>query len=123
VLVLMGAAFGTTKRRGFRRFWVAVGIVALLWALGGNTPFYRLIYAIVPGTHYFRAPSTIFFIVSFAVAALSAVGVERILNRETGARYAIGWAIAAGVIAILMSVGGGTALVQMVGSSVATDYP
>ena len=123
VLVLMGAAFGATKRRAFRRFWLSVGIVALLWALGGNTPFYHLIYAIVPGTHYFRAPSTIFFIVSFAVAALSAVGVERILNRETGTRYAIGWAIAAGVIAILMSVGGGTALVQMVGSSVATDYP
>ena len=123
VLVLMGAAFGATTRKGFRRFWLAMGAVALLWALGGNTPFYRVIYAIVPGTHYFRAPSTIFFIVSFAVAALSAVGVERILNRETGTRYAIGWAIAAGVIAILMSVGGGTALAQMVGSSVAAGYP
>jgi len=123
VLVVMGAAFGATNRGGFRRFWALVGLVALVWALGGNTPFYHLIYAVVPGTKFFRAPSTIFFIVSFAVAALSAVGVERILNRETGPRYAMGWAIAAGVVAILMSVGGGTALTQIVATSIAADYP
>jgi hypothetical protein len=119
----MGAAFGATQRRGFRRFWAITGFVALLWALGGNTQYYHLIYAIVPGTKFFRAPSTIFFIVSFAVAALSAVGVERILNRSVGTRYAIGWAAAAGLIAILISVGGGTALTQAVASSIATAYP
>jgi hypothetical protein len=123
VLVLMGAAFGATQRRGFRRFWAVIGFVALLWALGGNTPFYHLIYAIVPGTKFFRAPSTIFFVVSFAVAALSAVGVERILNRAVGTRYAGGWAVAAGLIAVLISVGGGTALTQAVASSIATAYP
>jgi len=123
VLVLMGAAFGATPRKGFRRFWACVGFVALLWALGGNTPFYHLIYAIVPGTKFFRAPSTIFFIVSFSVAALSAVGVERILNRQVGKNYAIGWGIAAAVIAVLISVGGGTALTQAVASSIATGYP
>jgi hypothetical protein len=122
VLVLMGAAFGATPRRGFRRFWAITGFVALVWALGGNTPFYHLVYAIVPGSKFFRAPSTIFFIVSFAVAALAAVGVERILKREVGQRYAIGWAIAAAVIALLISVGGGTALTQAVASSIATAY-
>jgi len=123
VLVLMGAAFaGATARKGFRRFWAIVGFVALVWALGGNTPFYHLIYAIVPGTKFFRAPSTIFFIVSFAVAALTAVGVERILNREVSKRYPMGWAIAAGVIAVLITVGGGNVLTGAVASSIATAY-
>src|SRR5450759_1093770 len=59
VLMLMPLAFGVggTAHRAFRRFWLGVGIVSLLWALGGSTPFFQLVYAIVPGTKFFRAPS------------------------------------------------------------------
>ena len=53
-------------------FWVAVFAVSLLWALGGSTPFYRLIYAVVPGTPYFRAPSTMMYVSMFSVAVLAA---------------------------------------------------
>ena len=59
VLILVGAAFGQYANKSFRQFWVVTGVVALLWAFGGYTPFFRLILAIVPGTIYFRAPSTI----------------------------------------------------------------
>ena len=123
VLVLMGAAFGATTRRGFRRFWLVAGGVALLWALGGETPFYRIIYAVVPGTHYFRAPSTMFFVVSFATAVLSALGVERILAGRVGRRYAIAWAAASLVFTILMSVGAATAIMQVVTNAMANQYP
>ena len=37
----------------------ATMVVALLWALGGSTPFFHIVYALVPGTKFFRAPSTI----------------------------------------------------------------
>ncbi|MBI5600321.1 MAG: hypothetical protein HY944_02015, partial [Gemmatimonadetes bacterium] len=49
VLLLAPLAFGAggEARRGFRRFWLGVGIIALLWALGGSTPFFQIVYALV----------------------------------------------------------------------------
>jgi len=52
VLLLAVAAFGgsiTPEGKRFRWFWVAVLAVSVLWAMGGFTPFYRLVYALVPG--------------------------------------------------------------------------
>jgi hypothetical protein len=123
VLMLFGAAFGQTNQKGLRRFWLGTGLVSLLWAYGGNTPFFRLILAIVPGTSYFRAPSTIIYVTAFAVSVLAAMGMERVLARRVSARYAIGWAIAGAVIAVLMSVGGYTALVDAIGNAYAGGYP
>ena len=109
VLVLAGAAFGSGatagSRRSFRWFWTGTLIVALLWALGGFTPFYHLVYALVPGTKFFRAPSTIFFIICFAFAVLAALGTERFLARELGPRYALGWLLAALLVAVLATAG------------------
>jgi hypothetical protein len=121
-LVLAGAAFGATARRSFRRFWLAMGAVALLWALGGHTPFYRIVYAIVPGSHYFRAPSTIFFIVAFTLSVLAAIGVERVTSRQVSQRYAIAWAGGALAFALLISVGAGTAIAKIVVNSMANMY-
>ena len=73
VLMLAGAAFGGAARRSFRRFWIGAGVVTLLWMLGGNTPFFRLIYELVPGTKFFRAPSTIVYVFTFAISVLAAL--------------------------------------------------
>ncbi|MEP7085758.1 MAG: hypothetical protein ABI884_00365 [Gemmatimonadota bacterium] len=109
VLVLatlgFGAAFGIT-RRGFARFWLGVLVVALLWALGGYTPFFHLLYALVPGTKFFRAPSTIFYVVALSIAVFTALGVERALARDFTKRFLVGWAIAAGIF-LLLGVSGG----------------
>ena len=48
-------------------------------------------YAIVPGTKFFRAPSTMLYVVSFCVAVLAACGMDRIVNRGVHRRYLIGW--------------------------------
>jgi hypothetical protein len=110
-LVLAGAAFGARgPGRQFVRFWTGTLVVALLWALGGNTPFYHLVYALVPGTKFFRAPSTIFFIVSFAVGVLACVGTERLLARETRPRYLVAWMGFAALMAVLGVAGGLTNL-------------
>ena len=112
VLLLAGAAFGGEARQRFRRFWLATGIVALLWMLGGNTPFFRLVYELVPGTKFFRAPSTIIYVFAFAVSVLAALGAERILARGVTRRYAFAWVGVGLFIALLATSGVLTSLAQ-----------
>ena len=112
VLLLAGAAFGGEARQRFRRFWLATGIVALLWMLGGNTPFFRLVYELVPGTKFFRAPSTIVYVFAFAVSVLAALGAERILARGVARRYAFAWVGVGLFIALLATSGVLTSLAQ-----------
>ena len=102
VLLLAAGAFvrGSVGNR-VRWFWLGTAIVAGLWALGGFTPFYRLIYAIVPGTKFFRAPSTMMYVTALAVSALAAIGASRVLAGQIGRRFVIGAAVATGVVALL----------------------
>jgi hypothetical protein len=115
VLVLVGAAFIGLRgdpRRKHIIFWSGALLVSLLWSLGSATPFYRIPYAIVPGTKYFRAPATIFFVGALAIALLASAGAERFLQRRVSRKYLIGWLIAGGVIALLASVGGLTSVAE-----------
>jgi hypothetical protein len=115
VLMLAFAAFGggwAASRKRFFWFWIGAGVVSLLWALGGSTPFFQLIYVLVPGTKFFRAPSTIFFITTFAVAVLAAFGTERLLQGKFSTRYVYGWLIGAFAVVLFAMVGGFSALAQ-----------
>jgi hypothetical protein len=107
VLVLMGCAFLGTRpeRRRTVRYWLIVAIVATLWTLGSYTPFYHLVYALVPGTKYFRAPSTMFFMAALAVAVLAGEGVENVLRRQVPYGYLWAWVAAAAGIALLAAGG------------------
>jgi hypothetical protein len=102
VLVLAGAGLvaATAGRRRIVHFWFATAIVATLWSLGRYTPCYHLVYAIVPGTPFFRVPAAAFVIVGLAVAALAGEGVTAILRRGVRVRYVLGWLAVAGVLAI-----------------------
>jgi hypothetical protein len=121
-LMLTGAAFGASRLRSFKRFWTVCGLVTLVWAYGGHTPFYHVIM-LVPGTAYFRAPSTIIYITAFSVAVLAAIGVERLLRGAVTRRYATTWVIAAGLFALFMSIGGYRILVRIAGAIIGLDYP
>jgi hypothetical protein len=107
VLVLALFAFGggvVNRHRAHAWFWLGTLSISLLWAWGGNTPFYQLVYAVVPGSTYFRAPSTIVFVSAFACAVLAAFGAERVLAGKGTTRYAIGWgSFAIGVAMIATS--------------------
>ncbi len=109
VAVLFLAGLGLTRATGVGRaarwFWMGALIVSALWALGGNSPFYHLIYAIVPGTKFFRAPSTIFYVTSFAVAVLAGFGTQRLVQGQVSLRYAGAWAGAA-LVLVLLAVSG-----------------
>ena len=113
VIVLATAAFGagsTPARRRFLWFWTGAAIVSLLWAFGGSTPFFQIIYEVVPGTKFFRAPSTIFFVTTFAVAMMAALGTERLLTGKVSHRFAYGWLIATGLVTLFGIAGGFTTL-------------
>lgn len=113
VLVLAFAGFGastTDARRRFSRFWLGTGIVSLLWALGGSTPFFHLVYELVPKVKYFRAPSTIFYVTAFSIAVFAAAGTERALEGRISRSYLIAWLATAALIALLGVSGGLTNL-------------
>jgi hypothetical protein len=113
VILLAALAFAGGRlviSRKLLWFFAGVTLVALIWALGGNTPFYRLVYAVVPGTKFFRAPSTMLYVVSFGVAVLAAFGAERAVHRDVNRRYLIGWAIAVLAIGVIGAIGGLTNL-------------
>jgi hypothetical protein len=115
VLALAGVIGGSWS--SFRKFWLGVFVVSLLWALGSSTPFYHLVFAIVPGTPYFRAPSTMMYVTMFALAVFAGLGVERVLQRQVGSRYAIGWLIAAVIVALLGTSGALTNVARVVANS------
>ena len=124
VLVLAGLGFGWTLTRGGRRFiwfWLGTLIVSVLWALGGYTPFYHIVYAIVPGTKFFRAPSTMLYIVSFSVAVLAACGMDRVVAGQVRSRYLLAWLGFALLFAILGASGGLTNLAASVAAPERVD--
>ncbi|HJU74539.1 MAG TPA: hypothetical protein VJ717_12395 [Gemmatimonadaceae bacterium] len=125
VLVLAGLAWSRQLDAAHRRImWWATGalIVATLWALGGYTPFYRLVYALIPGTKFFRAPSIMLYIVQFCVAILAALGAERAIRGNVSRRYLLAWTIAAIAIALLATVGGLTNLATAVALPQFVDF-
>ena len=105
VIALGILGFGDRRRRLV--WWLAgIGVLFLLIALGGATPFYHVWWAVMPMVKKTRAPGMVFFVVAFCVATFAAFGVTR-LEREgqARARTARTWLITAGVIALLGAIG------------------
>jgi hypothetical protein len=127
VLVLASAGmFAATARRSFRWFWIGTFVISLLWALGGSTPFYRIVYALVPGTKFFRAPSTMMYVTMFSLAVLAALGTERIARAASTVprRFFYLWAAAIAAIAALMAMGLPTAVANSIANAMsAAGYP
>jgi len=113
VILLAALAFARGRRaemNGLLWFFTGVTVVATLWALGGYTPFYKLVYALVPGTKFFRAPSTMLYIVSFGVAVLAALGAERAATRDIPRRFLVVWAVVVLAVGLIGASGGLTNL-------------
>jgi len=124
VLVLAGLAFTGLRSDPHRKqiiFWSIALVVSLLWSLGSATPFYHIPYALVPGTKFFRAPATIFFVGTLAIALLACAGTERFLRLRMSRKYVMGWLVFGGIIAVLASVGGLTSMSESFADPRAVD--
>ncbi len=58
------------------RLFAAVTLLALLFAMGENTVFEGLVYALVPGVEKARSPHMAIFIYGFGLAVLCAYGID-----------------------------------------------
>ncbi|MDQ6737707.1 MAG: YfhO family protein, partial [Gemmatimonadota bacterium] len=115
VLMLAGLGIGGFRRDRHSRelwFWAVTVVAALLWALGGHTPFYNIPFYLIPGTRYFRAPDSVFFVGTLGVAIFAARGAERALAGEATRKYVMGWGIFAAVVALLAATGMLTAIAR-----------
>lgn len=77
-------------------FWAGAAIVGTLWSLGGDTPFYRLPYALLPGIAKTRAPGMMWGQVSLCLAVLAAMGFARVQAMSDDERKP--WAMRVGII-------------------------
>ncbi len=81
ILPLILAGLAILLRRGRQvRLFVVLAIVALLLALGGESVVHGWAYRLLPGFGQLRAPARFIFVSDFALAALAALGLERLLN-------------------------------------------
>jgi hypothetical protein len=124
VLMLGTLGIGGMRRGRHSRelwFWAITIVIALLWALGAHTPFYKIPFYLVPGTRYFRAPDSVFFVGTMGMAIFAARGAERVLAAEVTRRFVTGWVIFAAAIAALAAVGVVTAFARSVAPEQALD--
>ena len=84
VFAVLGALSGIRSRDKSLRFWILVGGLAGLWALGLQGGIFRLGFAIVPGVSLLRVPSRAWFLVGLAAAPLAATGLDEL--RELSSR-------------------------------------
>ena len=67
-------------------FWMAAAAVLLLCALGGFTPFYRLVF-LLPMGDYIRCPLKFVHLIEWCVAALAGFGIAALLELRVARRF------------------------------------
>ncbi len=80
--ILLGIFALIFSRRKEKWFFLGVAIFAAIFALGANTPFYRLFYALIPQVDKFRAPAMIIFLLGFSFVTLAAMGLELLVVKD-----------------------------------------
>jgi hypothetical protein len=123
--VIVLALLGLRDQRQRLVYWLGgIGLLFLLIALGGSTPFYHLWYAAVPYAKQTRAPGMALYVVAFMTAIFAALGTER-LERRLARRAGVIW-LATGAAVVLLALSGvfGTLASSLAaGVQAATGFP
>ena len=65
------------------KFFLFAAAAVVLTALGSATPFFRILYTVIPGFKLTRAPALVFYLASFSFVALASIGFEyTVVRRE-----------------------------------------
>ncbi|MEW5796863.1 MAG: hypothetical protein AB1772_10960 [Candidatus Zixiibacteriota bacterium] len=83
-LAIIGLFFYRHRKEAW--FFGILGLFALLYALGGTTPFFWIMFTLVPKVESMRAPAMIMFLGSFAVSLLAGMGLQAVSDLRSEAR-------------------------------------
>lgn len=92
-LPLLLAAIGIRRRDRLAMWWVAVGLLGIVGALGDATPLYRL-FSLLPGASSFRVAARMLSWYGLAVAVLAGLGAEEVLAGRWALPRGRGWLLA-----------------------------
>ena len=73
-------ALSCIRKKTHIAFLLGLFILAIAYALGPHTPLHKLLYHLVPGVKVLRAPGMIAFLFAFALCALGAYGLHRLIT-------------------------------------------
>jgi hypothetical protein len=103
---LILGALATRSSHPQRFFWAGAAGLAALLALGSETPIFKAFYYTVPGAKLFRQPGRYLALFTLAMAALSALGFDRLWKDGPGVRRsARAVAVGAGLVLVLLLAG------------------
>lgn len=71
-----------------KAFWLTLGIVSVLFALGTSTPLFAWAFRVVPGFEFLRVPSRSWFFVSLILGIFCGAGVQGFVRGGRGFRAA-----------------------------------
>ncbi len=115
IMFLAIAGFFRVRKDRELIFWYVLMGITLIYGLGGETPFFRLIYAVVP--KFFRAPSTVLFLFSFASAVIAARVLDSWMRGEGRSEILKGFALSGTlVLVLLMAASGGESFFRLWGN-------
>jgi len=102
VLTLVLAALAVLLRRDrLTRFFVILGAVGLLAAMGGYAIVHGWLYQLVPGLDMVRAPARMVYLLDFALAALAALGLDALMH-PIPLRVRAAWRQALRLLAVIL---------------------
>ncbi|GBU21162.1 hypothetical protein R80B4_01051 [Fibrobacteres bacterium R8-0-B4] len=112
-LLLAVLAVASKPKSYWRLFWAGVAVLAVLFSMGANTPFFKAAYYLVPGVKRFRAPSMVMFWFTFSTALMAVFFIKDLLSKrfdiygKQQRKWSVGLSVALGcvtLIALLFSV-------------------
>ena len=118
-------AISRIRKKTHIAFLLCLFILAIAYALGPHTPVHKLLYHLVPGVSVLRAPGMIAFLFAFALCALGAYGLHRLIADDITPDTAKKIGIAGGICTaiLLLFAFAPTTLLSLWQNIVWTDIP
>ncbi len=74
------AMIGLTNPNRLKWLWIGWGVVGVLLSVGTLSPVYPLARDLIPGLAVIRQPFTFIVMITFALAGLAGLGIERVID-------------------------------------------
>ena len=95
-------ALSRIRKKNHIAFLLGLFILAVAYALGPHTPLHKLLFHLVPGVNVLRAPGMIAFLFSFALCALGAYGLHRLIIDDITPETAKKIGIVGGICTVIL---------------------